>query len=358
MQTGDHEAVTALRPLLRETTGRTYGLPQQSYASDVLAEVFLARLERSLIRRKLVVDRYNDDFRFTCDSWGDVVRSLEVLEVEARAVGLTVNDMKTLTWGRKKYEEHLDAAKAMRQQIADEAQLDLTSFNTDAYDGTVVMEPPAVEDVEILSAVRVLHRWVKVAGRGRVAQRRRPEHRAVVELVPLALATLGRQPGTVADVLDHCARLLRYERTMTPAVATYLLNRNDDAAVIATIDKLLASRSYLNGWQTWWLQQPVARLPGFATGTGAQRRLRWARAALTSAEHTPVLRAEAARTLARHKQIALNDLLGIYDRSSDIVRPVLAGAVALLKPGSDVKRAIVGDSKLNEWSFNWAVQFA
>ncbi len=358
VQTGDHGAVASLGALLRETTGRAYGLPQQSHASDVLAEAFLARLERSLIRRRLFVDRYNDDFRFTCDSWGDVVRSLEVLEEEARLVGLTVNDIKTLTWGRKKYEEHLDAAEALRQQIAEEAQLDLTNFNTDAYDGTILMEPPAVEEVEILSAIRVLQGWTTVAGRGRVAQRRRAEHRALVDLVPYALATLRSQPATVPAILDHCTRLLRYERTMTPAVATYLLTRNDDAAVISVIDKLLASRSYLNGWQTWWLQQPVARLPSFAAGTGAQRRLRWARDALTSAEQSPVLRAEAARTLARHKQIALHDLLGIYDRSSDIVRPVLAGAIALLKPSSDVRRAIVGESKLNEWAYDWASKSA
>jgi RNA-directed DNA polymerase len=358
VQTGDHSAVDALGSLLREATGRTYGLPQQSRASDVLAEAFLARLERSLIRRRLAVDRYNDDFRLTCDTWGDVVRSLEVLEEEARLVGLTVNDMKTITWGRMKYADHLDASSALRQQIADEAELDLTDFDTDTYGGVVVVDTPDTEDVEILAAVRVLDRWSAVAGRGRVAQQRRAEHRAVVELLPYALSTLRRQPGTLPQILDHCMRMLRYERTMTPAVAMYLLNRDDDTAVIAALDGLLRSRSYLNGWQTWWLQQPVARLVGFATGIGATRRLRWARRALASAEHTPVLRVEAAQTLARHGQIQLDELLGIYDRSSDIVRPVLAGAVALLKPGADVRRAIVGDSRINEWAYDWAVQSA
>lgn len=221
-----------------------------------------------------------------------------------------------------------------------------------------MVDAPGREDVEILAAVRVLDRWAAVAGRGRVAQQRRAEHRAIVELLPYALSTLGRQPGTLPHVLEHCMGLLRFERTMTPAVATYLLERDDDAAVIAAVDKLLRSRSYLNGWQTWWLQRPVARLDGFASGDGAQRRLRWARRALTSAEHTSVLRAEAARTLARHGQIGLDELLGIYDRSSDIVRPVLAGAVALLEPAADVRRAIVGDSRMNQWAFDWAAQFA
>jgi hypothetical protein len=152
--------------------------------------------------------------------------------------------------------------------------------------------------------------------------------------------------------------LLRYERTMTPAVATYLTSRHDEQDVIAAFDKLLRSKSYLNGWQAWWLQQPLARLVGFANGDGATRRLAWARAVLISAESTPVLRAEAARTLARHGRIDLRELLEIYDRSSNIVRPVLSGAIALLKPGKDIRSAVAGDSKLNEWAYDWAAAFA
>jgi hypothetical protein len=57
--------------------------------------------------------------------------------------------------------------------------------------------------------------------------------------------------------------------------------------------------------------------------------------------------------LARHEQISLEEILGIYDRSSDIVRPSLAGAIALLQPPADVRRAIVGESKLNEWAYEW-----
>jgi hypothetical protein len=320
----------------------------------VIAEVFLARLERSLIRRGLLVDRYNDDFRFACNGWSEVVRALEVLEEEARLVGLTINDLKTVTWGRAKYEKHLDAAEALRQEIALEAELDLTRFNADEYDGTFAIELPDAEDVEVLSAVRVLDRWAEVAGRGRVSQRRRAEHRAVIELLPYAFSTLRGQRETPAEALKHCTGMLRFERTMTPAVAGYLLSREDDNAVLRSIDGLLRRGSYLNGWQTWWLQQPVARLPRFLDGAGAHRRLRWAQNALTSAEHSPVLRAEAARTLARHRRIDVRELLGIYDRSNHIVRPVLAASIALLHPSRDIRRSIVDESPINRWAYEWS----
>lgn len=358
IQTGEHDVIDSVVVLLQEASGLSYGLPQQSYASDVLAEPFLARLERALVRRGLNVDRYSDDFRFTCATWSEVVRSLEVLEEESRLVGLSVNDVKTVTWSRNKYAAHLDEADELRREIADEAELDLTVLETDPYSGAIVAEEPDPSDVDKLSAVRVLERWATVAGRGNVPARRRAEHRGVVELLPYALATLGREQNSQPEVLTHCMRLLRFERTLTPSVGMYLSTRVDEALVLDAFDTLLKRRSYLNGWQTWWLQQPVARLRSFAFGTGSKRRLAWARSALTSAEHTPVLRAEAARTLARHKQLALDDMLGIYDRSSNILRPVLAAGIALLKPTEAVKNAVTGDSRLIEWVYDWTAQHA
>lgn len=354
VQTGEHDAIDSVTALLREASGRSYGLPQQSHASDVLAEALLAKLERALVRRGLAVARYSDDFRFSCVSWSEVIRALEILEEEARRLGLTINDSKTLTWGVAKYQAHLDEVEKLRLEIAKEAELDLTDFDSDAYDGTVVMATPDPDDVELLSAFRVLDRWEQAAGRGHVSPKRRAEHRATVELLPYALSTMALQPETPTGVLDQCMRLLRYERTLTPAVATYLTSRQSDSDVIAAFDKLLRSKSYLNGWQAWWLQAPLARVAAFATGDGATRRLRWARAVLVSAESTPVLRGEAARTLARHARIDVGELLALYDRSSNIVRPVLAGGMALLKPSKDIRSAVVGDSKLNEWAYDWA----
>lgn len=352
-QTGDHATVEAIKALLHETGGRTYGLPQQSAASDVLAEAFLRRLERALVRRGLSVARYNDDFRFTCAQWSDVVRSIEVFAEEARLHGLTVNDLKTVPWGTVKYRDHLDEADRLRKDIADEAEIDLTQDDL-GYDGDVVTVSPEKDDIDRLASVRVLERWARVAGRGRVPQSRRIEHRAVLQLLPAALKTLEAEPSTDQTVLVLCTKLLRYERTMTPAVSTYLASRDDETAVLSAFDKLLNANPYLNGWQNWWLQQPLARHSGFSTGIGAKRRLAWAHNALTSAEHAPVLRAHAALTLSRHGQIDAAGLLRMYDRSSASVRPVLAAAVALREPEDAMRDAVTGDSTLNLWAYEWA----
>ncbi|MCW2674656.1 MAG: hypothetical protein JWP14_3245 [Frankiales bacterium] len=357
VQSGDANAVDAVVELLREVAGRRYGIPQQSVASDVIAEAFLSRLERKLVRRRLRVSRYNDDFRFACKTWSEVVRAIEVFAEEARTMGFTVNDQKTLTWGAAKYERSLDEADQLREEIAAEAELDLTTFGED-YDGFVVLDEPDSEDVDLLTSVRVLERWDKVAGRRRVAASRRAEHRAIVDLLPAALKTLEKAPGTDSNIVDLCMKLLRFERTTTPAVAAYLTTRDDEAVLLASFDKLLKAKAYLNGWQVWWLQQPLSRQPGFASGVGGKARIAWARQALMSAEHTPVLQAHAAMTLARHKLVTATELLPLFDRASETVQPVLTAALAWTKPGPKLAAAITGDSLLNRWTYDWAELFA
>jgi hypothetical protein len=274
-------------------------------------------------------------------------------------MGLTMNDLKTVTWRRSKYETQLDEGDRLRKEIADDAELDLTEFAEDTYNGTfVVVEEPNEDDVDFLTAIRVLERWDRVAGRGTVPARRGAEHRAVLEILPFALATLANDPQTTSEILSLCMKLLRYERSMTPAVCRYLITRNDDDAVLAAFDRLLRGTWYLNDWQTWWLQQPMARISGFGSGSRAAKRIEWLRQSLKSAEHTPILHANAALTLARFQQINVGEILQMYDRSSNVVRPVLVAAIGLLRPMDNIRRSVVDDSQLHRWIYDWAAQNA
>jgi RNA-directed DNA polymerase len=274
-------------------------------------------------------------------------------------MGLAMNDLKTVTWRRSRYEEQLDEGDRLRVEIAEEAELDLTEFAEDTYNDTVVVvEEPDEEDVDFLTSVRVLERWERVAGRGTVSTRRIAEHRAILDILPLALATLANSPNTTPDILSLCTKLLRYERGMTPAVGRYLITCNDDDAFLAAFDTLLRGKWYLNSWQTWWLQQPIARIPGFVSGPRAAKRIEWARQALKSAEHTPILHAHAALTLARLQQVSAEEILRMYDRSSNVVRPVLVAAIGLLRPSNSIRRSVVDESQLHKWVYDWAAQNA
>jgi RNA-directed DNA polymerase len=358
VQAGEYDTVNAISALLRETSGRIYGLPQQSTSSDALAEAFLDKLERALLRRSLTVSRYNDDFRVTCATWPDVVRSIEILSEEARLMGMVLNDSKMLTWSRSKYSDHLAEAEELRQEIAGEAELDVTSLEVDEYDDIADFGQFAEGDVELLTSIKVLERWSEVANSGRVADEKRAEHRALLQLLPVAYAALGAAGYTGIDALKISMRMLRYEQTMTPHIARYLMTQADEAEVLRAFDSLLEDGTYLTGWQTWWMQQPLARIANFSRGRGSPRRRQWANDAFASADRSPVLRAQAAMTLARHKLIDVDQLLRVYDRSSQVVRPVVVAAIALLAPSEDITRAVTSDTQLDRWVFDWAKQNA
>ncbi|MFK4088781.1 RNA-directed DNA polymerase [Kribbella sp. NPDC020789] len=355
IQTGAGDVVTQIIGLLQATSGRSYGLPQQSYPSDILAEAFLGALERRLVRKGLDLARYNDDFLINCQSWSEVVRTIEVLSEETRAVGLLLNDAKVLTYRRSTYQERLARVETLRETIAAEAEIDLAQILED-YDDAVVIKADQ-EEVDRLTAVKVLERWRRIAGGGHVADRNRVEYAAVLRLLPVAFQELSKTAEDSEAALNISRRLLRYEQTITPAVCDFYTSRTDESPLLATLDKLLTRRTYLTGWQTWWLQQPLARLD-LSAQPGASRRARWLRAAYDEADRSPVLRAHTARTMARHHLIRPDQLLTLYDRSSAVERPVVVEAMALSKPPGNLAKAVTGDNKLYKWIFDWATQHA
>lgn len=352
-QIGDHKLVSALMMLLRETSGRTYGLPQQCSASDLLADIFLDKLERALLRRELSVTRYNDDLRLICSSWSEVVRAIEILAEEARNHGLILNDSKLLTWSKSAYVEHLDEADNLREQIVKEAGLNIESFYFEEYDDQFDF-PDDETDVQNAAAFLILDKWADIAGDGRVDDDDRAEHRALLQLLPSAFNMLGVSGDDADDPLPIVMKMLRFEQMMTPYISRFLMRYENEDRILSQFDKLLEEEAYLTGWQTWWLQQPLSRIPSFSSGDKGEARSEWVHNAYHNAERSPMLRAQAAMTLARHNQIGEDDLLRVYDRSSPVTRPVVVAAIALRKPSKPVERAVTGDSQLNRMVFEWA----
>jgi hypothetical protein len=269
-------------------------------------------------------------------------------------MGMVLNDSKMLTWSRSKYANQLQEAEELRTEIAAEAELDLDSFEIDEYDDVANFDVFDSGDVELLTSIKILERWSEVASSGRISEEKRPEHRALLQLLPLAFAAMGAAESSSDDALAISMQMLRYEQTMTPHIARYLISSNDEAGVLRAFTNLLQRNVYLTGWQTWWLQQPLARIPSFSKGRGGPRRRQWASDAFARADRSPVLRAQAAMTLARHRLTDVDQLLHVYDRSTPVVRSVVVAAIALLGPPASVKRAVTSDSQLDRWVFDWA----
>jgi RNA-directed DNA polymerase len=358
IQSGDYATVNALTELLRESSGKAYGLPQQSPVSDVLAEAFLDRLERAITRRGLKAWRYNDDFRVACDTWAEVVRSIEILSDESRELGLILNDGKTRTWKSTKYRDHLDEVEALRSSIADEVSLSLVEIDIDDYDGTVTMTGAQQVEIDTFTLVRLLEKWHAIAGDGIVDDSDKAEHRALLQLIPQAMGAFRADDPELPRILIELLSILRFEQTLTPSICRFLMTVPNEGALLDAFDRLLSSNPYLSGWQVWWLQQPVARTSGFAHGNGSTQRIQWARRAFTEVEFSPILQAHATLTLARHGLIEANRVLQLYDRTSPVVSPVIVLAMALLRPSAELQRAVTGDNRLHHWVFESAPEFA
>lgn len=130
-QTGDDLAISAATELLRDATGRAYGLPQQSLVSDILAEIYIEPMRHALVRAGFVVVRFADDFRVACRSYEEAMSAWEAADSAARDLGLVLNESKTLTPGRDRYSESMIAVSDPDRELFSE--LDLEELETTEY---------------------------------------------------------------------------------------------------------------------------------------------------------------------------------------------------------------------------------
>lgn len=96
-QTGDDLGIVAATQLLQANTGRLFGIPQMSQASDALAEIYVDPIRRDLVRAGYTVFRFADDFRVACTDYSSALAALELMERSAFSLGLVLNESKTST---------------------------------------------------------------------------------------------------------------------------------------------------------------------------------------------------------------------------------------------------------------------
>jgi hypothetical protein len=363
IRSGDADRVTALMDLMEGVAGRTYGLPQQSEPSDLLAESYIDIVHRRLTRRGLRVWRYNDDWRIAAASWSEALYAVDLLEHECRRVGLTLNDSKTIIRTRATYEEDLDHRETVLAQIAEEAELDLTDFAMGGMYEAIIIEPEQAA-VQLEASRKILIRY----GEHRADDERDPKVlQTLLQLVPGALVSLseavkGKTAEVDSDILDLCVEMLRTEQNLTPQVSRYLSAAIDanEALVLATFDGLLAVNPYITPWQAAWLGPELGRAPKFSTGTASAARGAWLSSVWNDNAASEPVRSGLAATLARHKLISKSDLLVAYDAMSETGRPGIAAALGVAEPNKAdaAVAAMCREDDLSEMAYDWGAALA
>lgn len=319
-RTGDDDRITDLVKLLSGLTGRGFGLPQQNGVSDVLAETYIALMHRRLQRHGLLVARYNDDFRVTANSWSQALSAVDLLEHEARTLGLSLNDAKTVIRKKNLYEQDLTAHDALLKEISEQVELDLTDV-IPGYGGDLLVEPEQ-EEVERGKWPAVLEQWLACS-----PSDDRPRYNVLTQLVPAALSRLSSECN--AEISEVCHRALRREQSLTPAIARWMLTLPDTQHpdLLTIFDRLLEADAYITPWQTAWLAPMLSRVQTFAAGEAGSQRAAWLRETWDSRQTPEPVLAAVAQTLARHRIVNVEEILRAIEHTAETNHADLAAAL-------------------------------
>ncbi len=359
-QSGEEPAVEALLTLLGGVAGRRIGIPQISTASDVLGDVYVDPVRRALVRSGLSVFRYADDFRVACPSLGAALGALEACDDAVRALGLTLNERKTLTFSRHSYERSLNAFRRREAELfegdGDADGGDLSALDSPYGDDVVAggvdidaalglaggdlaplddddalaQEAPSEDEDDrrvIRAAARALDLWVE-EDEGHDAQS--TQDAAITQsLLSRALPLLGRagDPGP----LGYVGAVLTHEPALTPQVAEYLvlLAASDAASARSVRDALddVVERDVISPWQGMWLAHAAGALPRRRGARWPGRHVDWLEGCVR--DGSPALAATAGMALGRRRHGDPAALARALDRVGPAWRPLLFLGLAL-----------------------------
>ena len=364
-QSGEGLAVDALMTFLHEVMGRRVGIPQIHTASDVLGDTYIDIVRRRLWRAGFTTYAYSDDFRIVTTSLAEAKAALELCAREARGLGLALNESKTFTYGKKKYEESLEEFAEAELELFTEEQLDeFVSIRTSIYDdldeetGEEWEQEEEVEestgfgspmeaaedddaamdedrdetdedqptDAQQRAASRALEAWGQQIG----SLDHEPRLQATAEsLLRISLPILG-SAGSL-DPLSQASEILRYAPSLTPAVASYIEKlarhgQEERQKIRRTLD-LLVSESSFSAWQEIWLAEAAGSVP---PAKNPYEHYKWLEACLSS-ENTG-LAAVAASALGRLGKADTDELKQLIDRVGPAWKQLVLWGIAKQNP--------------------------
>lgn len=397
-QTGDDLGIVAATQLLQASTGRLFGLPQMSQASDALAEIYVDPIRRDLVRAGYTVFRFADDFRVACTDYSSALAALELMERSAFSLGLVLNESKTSTPSTDTYSSSLREIQRAEGELfgtmdrtnAEVLGVEVTDlgasiedfFNVDAdiytdleidwgdedlgvtaadhaneaddeepddANGDEPDDPDLPSDRQVEAAKFLLTLWHEKTAQDV------DEVTAEVEWSNGAWSTLLRKAlrvlASVGDdaVLEHVTALLVYEPHLTPQLCGYLsvLASTDEKSVAKTLDEV-CSRRIVSVWQALWVANCCGDLP--SRGRQNATHLVWLHDQLAS-EHQCVA-VEAAMSLARRRRLEPDDALRLYNRVAAVHRH--SAFIAMAAANGRTHREVAPHDQIEGWLGSWA----
>ncbi|OBJ00881.1 hypothetical protein A5624_00535 [Mycobacterium sp. 1482292.6] len=375
-QTGDELAIVALTELLESIMGRRLGLPQVHKASDILGDTYIDRARRRLRRQGYAAFTYSDDFRIASASLGSARSALEACATEARDLGLVLNERKTYTYGRDKYEESLGDFARAEQALFDDTEMTAAEFFLlDDY-ADEEREPPASESADppslgptpLESSIDDTEATEDdessalddkdIAQRGAAAAKAwdiwlwEDESEDVQSGIEATItqSLLARALPALGDAhndgpLGSLPALLRLEPALTPQISSYLIKYCSHgpkarASVRGAIDGVI-DEDILNTWQAMWIAYTLGYVRRLRSAP-SERHLDWLNQCV--ARGPDGVAATAAASLGRLAYGETDLMAAAMDRVGPEWRHLVFWGLARIDP---VKAAGLADSQLD-----------
>lgn len=337
LQTSEVAYANSVGELLGEIMGRSTGLPQFLSASDVLADVYMALMERALLREGASVSRFADDFKFVEATWSAARERIEQAADIARSLNLTLSTEKTrvakvATIARRKAEREAalnDFSEAARESLAGELSFGMYEFEVD------------VEDVEedeatMLAMQTLLQAWLKEEKDDNGVRK----ESTLSYYVPTALRRLTELKGKVLDD-EVLSEIAFWKPLYIELIARYLRSRGPRKKNLQVLERIIASERQTPWACLWLLSLAESVVPA---GEDHGQIENWARTLMSRDQE--VVQAQACWYLAYRGRLDIARTTELFTSSTQLARPAFAAALGRQGLADDdrVAPAILGDS--------------
>uniref|UniRef100_A0AAU2VSH3 Reverse transcriptase domain-containing protein n=1 Tax=Streptomyces sp. NBC_00008 TaxID=2903610 RepID=A0AAU2VSH3_9ACTN len=357
MRTMDYKKAEEIHSFLKRCSFNGRGLPQLSTPSDRLADLYLSVLERQLLRHKLPVTRYADDFRIQSESWEEANEVIEYAAEYARELGLILSSDKTGIMRAEAHRSRVKTRNALQKKYFDSARARLTLIQMvqrDYEDVEIVTIPPDDEKALKESMQRIIMDW-RIAAMGRYPDAENYKSTELRRMLPLAITVLQKDPQRIDQTVF--TNLVFREPIRLERVCKYILNRADTFSEIdenwSLIFEIIAT-GRIGPWSRIWLLHVAGKLTE-GSSDEFQKVLNWAKTQCN--DRHEVVRAEAAWVAAKFKILTDDMVVELLKESTGISEHSIAAAMGCQgNLNASLRKSVVNAGILNKEAFAWGEQ--
>jgi hypothetical protein len=316
--TGDVDLAEASAGVLHAVLGRRVGLPQGPRGADVLADFFLADIDRRMLRAGLDVDRLRDEYLLSASDRSSAQRALRVLEDALRERGLVLNPGKTHILTREAYEKgiHTKQERMARAAFASDPDTAIYGFDPEAF-AEIDWSDLDVEHAEEVFDEALDADGVGFGGFG--------EGELARGLIALGGSGSSRP-------LDNLERLVDERPTLTREISFYLrqlIGTDLEADAVAAVIALIERDGFMHRFTEGWLLDFLARCEETFPAAFIDR----LQGLLADGTRPWFARGRIAIALASERALPSQETLDeLFARAPEPARADLTAAVELGKP--------------------------